>query len=350
VRLQKYKPRLASGNAVDLFANLEGKDSEVSEPLFSIVIACYNHEKFIREAVESALRQQPSKEIVVVDDASSDGSAEVLKSFGQSIIFERLPVNRGAAAARNHGASVAKGKYLVFLDGDDALMPWTLKVYGRIIEERSPTLILGRSSLFDGDLPTITAGPQPGIRFVEYATFFEKDRPWVYNTSSLVVERAAFRDAGGWSEDIFYQDIQDLLNKLGVAGRTNIVLAPVTVLYRMHSTNAVRQIAPFIEGIHVLLAKARQGAYPGGRAVRMKRAVWFGGLIFYWAKEGMRSGHFRDALKLLFTDGWMVLLALIRRAGAWIAGRRPIEVLTLEPNAPENPVGSHPAPPSPEHS
>jgi glycosyltransferase involved in cell wall biosynthesis len=323
----------------------------VSEPLFSIVIACHNHEKFIRDAVESVLRQQhPSREIVVVDDASSDGSAEVLKSFGQSIVFERLPVNRGAAEARNHGASVTKGKYLVFLDGDDALMPWTLKVYGRLIEQRSPTLILGRSALFYGDLPTIAAGTQPRIRFVEYATFLDKDRSWVYNTSSLVVERAAFRDAGGWSEGIFYQDIQDLLNKLGAAGRTNLVLAPETVLYRMHSTNAVRRIEPFIDGIHVLLKKARQGAYPGGRAVRMKRAVWFGGLIFYWGIEGMRSGHFLDGLKLLFTNGWMVALAVIRKAGAWIAGRRPIQVLTLEPNAPETPVSSHPAEPSPEHS
>jgi len=78
----------------------------VSEPLFSIVIACYNHEKFIREAVESALlQQQPSREIVVVDDASRDESAEVLKSFGQSIIFERFPVNRGAAAARTATSS-----------------------------------------------------------------------------------------------------------------------------------------------------------------------------------------------------------------------------------------------------
>jgi glycosyltransferase involved in cell wall biosynthesis len=323
----------------------------VSEPLFSIVIACHNHEKFIRDAVESVLRQhQPSTEVVVVDDASSDGSAEVLKSFGQSIVFERLLVNRGAAATRNHGASVTKGRYLVFLDGDDALMPWTLKVYGRLIERRSPTLILGRSSLFHGDLPMIAAGAQPGIRFVEYPTFLDKDRSWVYNTSSLVVERAAFQDAGGWSQDIFYQDIQDLLNKLGVAGRTNIVLAPETVMYRMHSTNAVRRISPFIDGIHVLLKKARQGAYPGGRAVRMKRAVWFGGLIFYWAKEGLRGGHFLDALKLLFTDGWMVVLAVIRKAAAFVAGRRPIEVLTLEPNAPENQVGSHPAHPSPEHS
>lgn len=319
----------------------------MSEPTFTIVIACYNHEKFIREAVESALRQPyPGKEIVVVDDASGDGTAEVLESFGQSIIFERLPVNRGAAAARNHGASVARGKYLVFLDGDDALTPWTLKVYGRIIEERSPAIILGRSSRFDGDLPAMPGTPETDIRFVEYPAFFDKDRPWVYNTSSLVVARAAFQEAGGWSTEIFYQDIQDLLNKLSVAGRTDLVLAPETVMYRMHSTNAVRRISPFIDGVYVLLAKAREGAYPGDRTVVRKRAVWFGGLIFYWAKEGMRNGHFLDGLKLILTNWWMVLLGAIRRVVAWITGRRPIEVLALEPNDPKSAVGSHLARPS----
>lgn len=320
----------------------------MSEPLFSIVIACYNHEKFIRDAVESALRQpHPSKEIIAVDDASKDASAEILKSYGQSIIFERLPVNRGAAAARNHGASVARGKYLIFLDGDDALLPWTLKVYGRIIEERNPKIIMGLSSLFRGDLPAIPAELPPSVRYVEYATFLDKDRPWVYNTSSLVVERTAFRDAGGWSEDIFFQDIQDLLNKMSIAGTTSLILAPETVLYRMHTTNAVRQIAPFIEGIYRLLAKARQGIYPGDRSVRRKRAIWFGGLIFYWAKEGMSSGHFNDGLKLLFTNWWMVLLAVIRRALAWITGRRPIDVLALELNTSGQPVGSQPGHPSP---
>ena len=342
-RLLKDRPGLPSGNAGNLPAWSQGKDTELSEPLFSIVIACYNHEKFIRDAVESVLRQQlPDKEIIVVDDASKDGSAEVLRSFGSAIVFERLPVNRGAAAARNHGASVAKGKYLIFLDGDDALTPWSLKVYGRIIEERGPKIILGRSSLFYGDLPAITTGPPSKIRFVEYPNFFDKDRPWVYNTSSLVVERAAFLDAGRWSEDIFYQDIQDLLNKLSVAGGTDIILAPDTVLYRMHSTNAVRQIAPFIEGIQKLLTKSKQGVYPGDRAVRTKRAVWFGGLIFYWAKEGMRNGHFRDGLNLIVANWWMVLLAILRRAVAWMTGRRAMEVLPLEPSVTENPVASHP--------
>jgi hypothetical protein len=238
-------------------------------------------------------------------------------------------------------------RYLVFLDGDDAFTPWSLSVYGRITAERRPTLILGRSSLFYGDLPSGMATPRPVIRFVEYATFFDKDRHWVYNTSSLVVDRATFWSVGGWSEDLFYQDIQDLLNKLCVAPCTILVLAPDTVQYRMHSTNAVRKIAPFIEGIYSLLAKARNGTYPGGHGVWAKRSAWFGGLIYFWAKEGMQNGLFLKGLKLASTHLWMVVLAMFRRAAACVVGRRRVEVLPLEPCEAESLLGSLPCTPLP---
>ena len=316
----------------------------MSEPLFSIVIACYNHEKFIRQAVDSVLAQRhPACEIIVVDDASSDRSVEILKSCGDSIRLECLPVNRGAGAARNHGASVAGGRYLIFLDGDDALTPWALIAYGRIVRERGPAIILGRCSLFFGDVPNFSPAPGPGIQFVEYGSFLDKDRPWVYNTSSLVVERAAFMEVGGWSPAIFHQDIQDLLNKLSVARKTALILAPATVSYRMHTTNAVRQVGRFIDGVDLLLAKARQGAYPGGRGVQVKRWAWFGGLILYWAKEGMRKGPFWAALRLLIANCWMVALAALRRTAALAAGREPIHILPLNPDGADAPDDSDPA-------
>ena len=310
------------------------------EPIFSIVIACYNHQRFINEAVQSALLQEyPSKEIIVVDDASSDKSAEILRSFGQSITFEQLPVNKGAGAARNHGASVAKGKYLAFLDGDDVLAPWSLEVYGRIVEERKPTLILGRSTQFYQELSTATQRGESNIQFLEYATFLDKDRPWVFNSSSLIVQRAAFQAVGGWSADIFYQDIQDLLNKLCIAGTTIMVVAPETVFYRMHSTNAVRQVAPFIRGMYVLLEKTRRGAYPGGKTVSNKRTAWLGGLVFYWAREGMRNGCFSDGLRLAMRGSRMVLLGAIRRAAALVVGRRPVEIITMGSKGAERLLG-----------
>ncbi len=299
---------------------------------FSIVIACYNQEGFIRETVESALSQaHPRKEIIVVDDNSQDGTADILKTFGDSIIFARHPTNRGAAAARNHGASLASGEYLVFLDGDDVLMPRALEVYGRLVNARRPKMILGRCTKCYGKVPEVkTADLQREIQFVEYADFLAKDRSYVYNSSTLVVDRSTFLSAGGWSPDIFYQDIQDLLNKLGVSGKMIIVLAPDTVWYRMHSTNAVRKIAPFIEGIYVLLAKARAGLYPGGRERWVERSAWFGGLIFYWTNTALRSGLYREGFILLASGWWMILLAVIRRGTACLVGRKPIEILPLE--------------------
>ena len=134
----------------------------MSESLFSVVIACYNQEGFVRQAVESALSQEyPSKEIIVVDDGSSDGTADVLNTFGESIILARLPINRGAVAARNHGASLASGEYLVFLDGDDVLMSRALEVYGRLITARCPKIIFGRSAKCYGEVPEVKTADLP---------------------------------------------------------------------------------------------------------------------------------------------------------------------------------------------
>lgn len=302
----------------------------MSDPLFSVVIACHNHEGLVREAVESALSQEfVSKEVIAVDDGSSDRTAEVLSTFGSSITFTRFPVNRGAGSARNHGASLARGKYLVFLDGDDALLPHTLAIYGQLVTARHPTILLGRSAQCYGKLPPAPEPPRE-VQYVEYPDFLAKDRPWLYNTSSLVVERAPFLAAGGWSEEIFYQDIQDLLNKLAIAGTTLLVLAPDTVWYRMHATNAVRRVQPFIDGIYLLLRKAKSGTYPGGSEQRFRRDAWFGGLIFYWTKEAISTGFYRDGFALLAAQWWLIVLAVLRRAGIRIAGRKPVETVVLQ--------------------
>jgi glycosyltransferase involved in cell wall biosynthesis len=302
------------------------------ELLFSVVVACYNQEGFAKQAVESALFQEfPDKEVIVVDDASRDRTGEVLGTFSDSIVLARLTQNVGAVAARNHGASLARGKYLVFLDGDDVLMAGALEIYARLIAARSPKILFGRSVKCYGTVPeTNPADLSQEIQFVEYENFLAKDRPLVFNTSTLVVDRAAFWSAGGWSPGIFYQDIQDLLTKLGDAGKMVVVLAPDTVWYRMHTTNAVTKVAPFLAGIHVLLTKAKAGAYPGGSRRWAERSAWFGGLIFYWTKTALQAGLYRDAFVLLASGWWMILFGIARRGKARLMGRKPVEVLALK--------------------
>jgi hypothetical protein len=148
------------------------------------------------------------------------------------------------------------------------------------------------------------------------------------------VDRSTFWSAGGWSPGIFYQDIQDLLTKLAESGKMILVLAPDTVWYRMHSTNAVNKVLPFLDGIHVLMTKAKAGLYPGGREHWVERSAWFGGLIFYWTKTALRAGLYRDAFILLASGWWMVLFGIIRRGKAWLVGRKPIETLRLDHEEP----------------
>ena len=98
-----------------------------ASPLVSIIIPCYNAEKYVGEAIESALAQTyPNKEVIVIDDGSTDGSLQVIKSFGDRIRWETGP-NRGGSAARNRGIELARGELIQFLDADDLLHPQKLE-------------------------------------------------------------------------------------------------------------------------------------------------------------------------------------------------------------------------------
>jgi len=90
-------------------------------PLVSIIIPCFNAEKYLREAVESALAQTYRPiEVIVVDDGSTDARPEIARSFGARIRLDQQP-HQGAPAARNRGVDIAEGELIQFLDADDLL-------------------------------------------------------------------------------------------------------------------------------------------------------------------------------------------------------------------------------------
>lgn len=89
----------------------------------SVVIPCYNAEATVAEAIESALAQTwPDIEIVVVDDGSTDRSADILRGFKDRIRTDFGP-NCGASVARDKGTMLARGEYIQYLDADDLLTP-----------------------------------------------------------------------------------------------------------------------------------------------------------------------------------------------------------------------------------
>lgn len=90
--------------------------------LVSIVVPCYNAERFLVETLDSAFAQTyPHTEIIVIDDGSTDGTAELIRSYGGRVNAEFGP-NRGASAARNRGTALARGEFIQYLDADDQLL------------------------------------------------------------------------------------------------------------------------------------------------------------------------------------------------------------------------------------
>jgi glycosyltransferase involved in cell wall biosynthesis len=95
----------------------------MSSPLVSIIIPCYNAARYVGEAIESALAQTyPRKEVIVIDDGSTDNSVDVIQSYRHQVRWETGP-NRGGCAARNRGLELAGGEFIQFLDADDLLLP-----------------------------------------------------------------------------------------------------------------------------------------------------------------------------------------------------------------------------------
>lgn len=95
-------------------------------PRVSVIIPTYNRGRMLKEAIDSVLGQDyPHFDLVVVDDGSTDATAELLKTYGQDLVVIRQP-NRGVSAARNAGIAAASGRYIAFLDSDDLWLPQKL--------------------------------------------------------------------------------------------------------------------------------------------------------------------------------------------------------------------------------
>ena len=106
------------------------------DPLVSVVIPCYNAERWIIETLQS-VRDQTWKniEIIIVNDGSEDRSVELIKSFESSSLILIEQENKGQTAALNAGLAAAKGDYVQYLDADDLLHPDKIEIQiKRIIE------------------------------------------------------------------------------------------------------------------------------------------------------------------------------------------------------------------------
>jgi glycosyltransferase involved in cell wall biosynthesis len=102
-------------------------------PSISVVIPTYNHARFLEQAIDSALGQTfEPHEVIVVDDGSTDGTAELCSRYGDAIAYRRQD-NAGLSAARNAGIAYASGDFVHLLDADDVLTPAAFQLIAEAI-------------------------------------------------------------------------------------------------------------------------------------------------------------------------------------------------------------------------
>jgi glycosyltransferase involved in cell wall biosynthesis len=108
--------------------------------LISVIITSFNYERYVERAIRSCLSQSLSKkeyEIIIVDDASTDNTRELLENYKNELRIISLPKNVGLAAARNIGVKKARGQFVMFLDADDYIQHDTLLIQRTFLNENN---------------------------------------------------------------------------------------------------------------------------------------------------------------------------------------------------------------------
>ncbi len=168
--------------------------------IVSILIPCYNAERWIGQCIESALAQTwAEKEVIVVDDGSTDGSLKVIQSFGDRIRWETGP-NRGGNVARNRLLELARGEWLQYLDADDYLLPDKIEKQMQFITS-NPGVDVAFSRV-------IQETHEGGEVNQQVSLMLEPLDPWCLlvswdlpQTGALLWRKQAVASVGGWKVD-----------------------------------------------------------------------------------------------------------------------------------------------------
>jgi glycosyltransferase involved in cell wall biosynthesis len=207
----------------------------MSAPLVSVVVPAFNATRFIRDALASIVRQAYEPlEILVVDDGSSDGTAQMARSFGARPTVIEQP-NRGPAAARNRGIASARGGLIAFLDTDDVWPDGKLALQvERLTKDPSLDVVLGQIRYEALDDRTLD-----GIRFDEPEGVLTN-----VNLGAGLFRRNVFDRIGSFDESLRFSEDQDWFLRAREAGVRIAVMAEVTLLYRLHAGNMTRGKSP----------------------------------------------------------------------------------------------------------
>jgi len=208
--------------------------------LVSIIVPVFNGERFLEAALRSAIAQTYAPiELIVVDDGSTDRSADVARSF-PDVVYLRQG-HAGAPAARNAGIGVARGEFLAFLDADDVLPPDKVKAQmAYLLTHTEVDCVFGQQEIFtEGNADSAWMYELP--EWMRWAPDWE--RRGQIQPMSMVVRRAVFDEVGPLDERLLVSDDVDWVLRAMEASVAMHVLDDVVLHRRAHDGNISRDLA-----------------------------------------------------------------------------------------------------------
>ena len=248
--------------------------------MFSVILSCYNHARFVVEAVESALNSPLVDEVLVVDDGSSDRSQDLLQATFRStgkvrFLTESAAVNLGAPARWNQLARAARNEWIAPLNSDDRFCFGRFEVLAEHIRRGNPDLVFGDLIVIDESGARI--GYRQSLQHGEIAWPEHmnpgqcvRDRNWLAlfaiqnlaaTTTNMVFRKSLFQDIGGFRD---YRYVHDWDFVLRACARGNVDYLPgMTACYRQHGFNTINASRVDVETEAVRMLTATGAEIPG---------------------------------------------------------------------------------------
>jgi teichuronic acid biosynthesis glycosyltransferase TuaG len=217
---------------------------EVASPLVSIIMPAYNASRFIAESIDSVLAQTYIHwELVIVDDGSTDNTAEIIKSYchQDSRVRYLYQENARQSRARNNGILHSAGEYIAFLDADDLWLPHKLAVQLQVLLSKEIDLTFSDAYIFekyfDETSTMLVLNSGKGIyKGVDALPIFLKQNQVPILT--VLVKREALTRVNNFSENKEFINVEDyhLWLKMLLAGCVFLGSSEVLAAYRVHAT------------------------------------------------------------------------------------------------------------------
>ena len=217
------------------------------KPLVSILIPAYNAEAWIADTIRSALEQTwPKKEIIVVDDGSSDRTFLVAREFASETVSVVTQPNAGAAAARNKAFALCHGDYIQWLDADDLISSDKIAAQMAAAERcaNKRTVISSPWGYFMHRPSRVKLTPTPlwaDLSPVEWLT-----RKWEHNahmqTATWLVSRELTEAAGPWNTRLLNDDDGEYFCRVLLASEGTKFVDGAETYYRMSGSNRLSYI------------------------------------------------------------------------------------------------------------